>query len=252
MSAWTSVKLFRPGPPPLVTPQSLAAFTGDLADLQIIQDPYPMGSKLKFGRSIDQDDKSTTVREEVNAAICTLRDIDWDAQVSTSSPSELVEWMSGPFHRGRVFRRRIDNPIIYRAVVDLGGLRDDVLWEFSRDNDEANDVGGLFLDGLFVSIEPVVVGDPQSDGPPFMVGWMSVSVGGSGYLWPWTYEELLGKIRSSASLKRVEQLCRSHWPVPPIEVTQEHIENRKLMGHLWGGDDYEAPPDWRWVISETY
>ncbi|HUU68591.1 MAG TPA: hypothetical protein VM186_03645 [Planctomycetota bacterium] len=80
----------------------------------------------------------------------------------------------------------------------------------------------------------------------------AVTVGGDGYLYPWTNDDLLKRVKSIPELVKVAQVCKEALPVASRKPTKKVIAIREAMGKLWGGNDYDAPYDWRWVIQETY
>ncbi len=252
MSAWTSAILYRPGPPPVIMPVSLADFIEKLVALDILQESPRLHAELKFGKSIDQDMKEITYLENPEATVTAIKHMPMDAEINNTTIAEMLHWLRSPFKKKGLFTRQLIDPIIYRSYIDLGELKENVRKDFMREEDPENNIGSFWLSSFSFNIAPETVADPQGDGTRYMVGWISISISGQCYLWPWKYEEVLALIKANEGMQQILELCKSTWPLPPVEPTQVLIEMRKSMGHLWGGTDYDAPPDWRWTINESY
>jgi hypothetical protein len=167
-------------------------------------------------------------------------DFPWDfSEYSLPRAEALRVLRDGPAQRS--------GPSIYRAFIDFGLMREDIIWSISRDR-EATD--GPIFDSLAFSIEPVILNDPQED-EQFQVGWLSFAVHGPGYLFPYTYEESIARLRAQPALVEVREICRSMWPASTSPVPDAVLDGRRQMGKLWA-DPVDAPWDWYWAINETY
>ena len=107
----------------------------------------------------------------------------------------------------------------------------------------------LTLGDWTCEIGPIQSFDLRSD-EPLQVGWISVSLSGYGYLYPWSFADLVERVEADPGMRRVAELCRKSWPVP-VELPDDGIrELRQKVGGLW---PYPAdlPWDWYWGIAET-
>lgn len=108
----------------------------------------------------------------------------------------------------------------------------------------------LNLSDLGFIIDLVELNDPQ-EYDTFQVGWIYFSISGQGYLFPWTYEETLAKLRAHPVLQQVRDICREMWPATTQPPRPGIISDRPKMGKLWS-EPQDAPYDWYWAINETY
>ncbi len=135
---------------------------------------------------------------------------------------------------------------IYRAGLSFGLLTEAAYNPICHQ--EQNNF--LNLCDLSFSIDLVEISDPQEPGI-YQVGWMDFSVHGPGYLFPWTYEETLAKLRAHPDLGRICDICREMWPATPAPPEPDIIARRPQMGKLWA-EPVDAPYDWYWAIDESY
>jgi hypothetical protein len=108
----------------------------------------------------------------------------------------------------------------------------------------------LYLDQWFMEIGPIISCDLGSE-DLFHVGWLSVSLSGYGYLYPWTFAELVQRAEGDSSIRRVTELCRATWPVEAGRRDRRQKTLRKRMGDLWPYPEIDRPWDWYWGLSES-
>lgn len=251
MSFYTSLHFYRPSPPPRVTGPLLADFVGRLVVSGIVDVSAKHDVQVKFGRAIDQDDSDTVIYEPVPGLPRSfrVRSIEWDVEHSGITLDDLRAVLSNH-----------DRPI-YRASVGLGTTRPEIIAHLQTNRpDDGNP--NLCLWDCGVHLGPVGIGSLGSDGE-FMVGWMSLSLGGNGYLFPWGPRDLTSRAATDPHLRAAANVCRSMWPVDPDNSTgtfgklapalrrRRVRAARRRMGDLWPSDDLDLPWDWFWGVSET-
>jgi hypothetical protein len=69
MSFYTSLRLKRPTKPPVITGDSLARFVAAFEQLNISEGEGPLKAQVKFGETIDQDDRPAGWYESVNEIV---------------------------------------------------------------------------------------------------------------------------------------------------------------------------------------
>ncbi len=81
-----------------------------------------------------------------------------------------------------------DQRCIYRALIVLGDLKDEISQSITRTNSPENNID--FLPGsVGIQIEPIKTSELGSEVSNF-AGWLGVSISGPGYLYPWTFSEV--------------------------------------------------------------
>lgn len=251
MSDFTTAMLYRPGPPPVVTTGSLADFLEQMELLDLLESKDYVSVGLKFGKAIDQDHKTIFTLDDPEALVTFARPMKMDAKLDRASLYEVIDWLRSPLREARLFARPKRDQGIYRASVILwAALKDHIREQICREDSE--DYGSMFYDMLSLSIEPQTIYVPETECDGCFVGWMSVSFSGQCSLFPWTYEDALGRMKACEPIQQLRDLCCSFWPVPPIPVTEEMIATRRAAGRLWQEEDYSAPSDWRWAINSSY
>ena len=238
MSFFTSLSHYRPGSPPSVTADDLSRFIAQISETSSLTDSGLRLLQVKFGDSIDQDDKGTTWEEESVPGISMVHDIEWDLDLS-----------SQPTHQQMVDSLASDQRRIYRAFVMLGMPIDDVLQPITRENSPENEIN-YYPDGLSVEIGPIKCYDMASE-EPLHVGWISLSLSGGGYLFPWTFRDAHARLQDSSQIRRLADLCRSFWPVALDSLDPQVIQLRKKLNELWPYDQFDQPLDWCWGLQES-
>lgn len=237
MSFFTTLEFYRPTKPPVITGESLAHFIRSFEGLKVSDAGQGISLKLKFGDAIDQDEQPTTWDEPVNDVVSVSKEIEWDMQRGFRSSAEVAEALTPA-----------EQPI-YRAFVRLGSATADVCQQVNRKNSLENRID-LALDSWALEIEPIVSGSLACE-EHFVVGWISVSLSGYGYLFPWKFCDLIERAEGHAGIRQVTDLCKATWPVPAIPPTRSQIDGRRLMGELWPYSRPELPMDWYWGLCET-
>lgn len=249
MSFYTSLRFYRPTPPPLITGPVLARFVADLLDSGAFVHEHDNALSVKFGQSIDQDEKDTASEEPIPdlPGVFKLHEIEWDIRVRTSA-CEVLQLLSAH-----------DRPI-YRAFMSLGRVSDAIVkaLQTPRPDDQQPN---LWLTGASLEVGPIHVSE-MSKGP-FAVGWISAGFGGNGYLWPWTARDLTDRAVALDALKPMTEICRTHFPVHlgyrgdgfrrgrlgGMFSRKSYV--RRRMGDLWPFDRLDEPWDWYWGVSES-
>jgi hypothetical protein len=130
MSFYTSLILYRPTKPPLVTGPSLARFLGGFAECKLLmEEATSCDASIKFGSAIDQDDKATSWEEPINEVVSEWREIAWDATHQAKSIQELIPLIEQ------------HQRTIYRAHLSLGCAHKGITKVLTREPSEENKDG---------------------------------------------------------------------------------------------------------------
>jgi hypothetical protein len=140
-----------------------------------------------------------------------------------------------------VDRLATDDPTIYRASISLGMPTDAVLEPITRKDSPEND-HNYEPDMLSIEIGPIEIFDLKSEAPA-LCGWIGLSLSGYGYLFPWTFRDVVERLEATAEIGKLTQLCRSHWPVPTEKPDRAILKARRQLGTVW---PYEADKPWDW------
>jgi hypothetical protein len=246
MSFYTTLAFYRPSAPPQITATDLAGFVASFAALGVADDRKGarFGFEVRFGTSIDQDDKPTDWHEPVletpsGGGIYATRTIAYDAQnAELRSLSDLGGALSA------LGRRKI-----YRANLSLGPVVRPVYEGLRREATAENEVS-LSLDSWSLEVGPILSYDLATE-EPYHVGWVAVQVGGYGYLYPWTFYDLITRAEAISPLQALTDLCRRTWPVAPGPPPRKVVKVRKAMGDLWPYPRADQPWEWSWGLQET-
>lgn len=238
MSYWTSLQFYRPTSPPQITGTTLGAFVRAFVSLEVSDASADMDTTIKFGAAVDQDERPCTWEEEVSpgSVVSIARTINWDVTVGRGPLVDIA---------GRL--DQLDR-MVYRAHIPLGSLVPDISERFVR-APSREEPDGLSLFTCSLKIEPVLLANMAS-ASTFFGGWVSLSFGGYGQIWPWTTKDLVSKAENSLTLRRLMDLCRHTWPVPSSQPTGRVQASREQMGDLWPYVDRERPLDWSWSVCE--
>jgi hypothetical protein len=193
--------------------------------------------KLKFGAAIDKDAAPAFWMDPTESpGILGCAEEDWDCD-------EIVDSLTS------VVRRLISYPSpLYRAWIDLGMASDCVCNHLSRDPCDDNP-DPLALNSWSLGLGPVECGGVGSSAL-YCPGWIEIAVSGYGYLFPWTFRDLVKRADSQPDLIRLKDLCRSTWPVPRSFPDDQQKDVLREMGDLWPYP-VDAPFDWVWGLDET-
>ncbi len=228
---------YRPGTPPRVTGASLARFVRAFAQLGVAKPQVSLGSSVKFGRGINQDTRLSSWIKWIGG-IGKHREIKWDLDWQPQSTAKLADVLD-----------KNDRPI-YRAHLSLGPLTDEIAEGVHRVGSPDNKYE-LTPDSWSLEIGPVDCYSLETEDQLFRVGWIEVSLSGYGYLFPWTFRDLLQRAERLPGIRKVMDLCRSTWPVPSALPDQKTKKLRTRMGELWPYHTVDLPGDWYWGLAES-
>jgi hypothetical protein len=237
MSFFTTLKYYRPRKPPLVAGDDLAVVVARLAATGKLTGSGTYGVKIKFGEAIDADDKGTIWYESVLPNLMRVGEIEWDLNPGTlRSIDEVIGALKG------------NTSPVYRAHVFMGTPTADVLEPITREDSPENNIHFLPSD-FSLELGPVSAGLLSTE-DTVQVGWMSLNLGGSGYLYPWSLSEVLERASSSAAIKALTDVVQAMWPVPSVAPEKEIVEIRRQLPDIW---PYEAERawDWYWGVHES-
>jgi hypothetical protein len=237
MSFYTSLIFYRPRKPPPLRAADLASFIDAIRKKNLLTRHGSRSLSVKFGKSIDQDDKGTTWEEEITSGLSVTHEINWDIQLSNPSLQQIIDCLKGD-------RRRI-----YRAYVALGGPIAEILRPITRSGSADNKID-FCPDGLAIEVGPIELCS-LSLSAPVLAGWISVDLSGAGYLFPWSVRELVERAEGSRAIRPVTDLCRTFFPVPPKPPPKRVIDARRQIGELWPYEDLAKPWNWYWGVRET-
>jgi hypothetical protein len=238
MSFFTSLVYYRPCPPPVVTGKELMRFVDEVHRSGVLAEEGLSTLQVKFGRSIDQDQHGTLWQEEIAPRMFVTHQIEWD--ISLKAPADM---------RAALDALAKDSRRIYRAYLAFKKVRNEVLSPVTRTNSPENS-RDYCPSGLSFEVGPVKIYDLRSDAPT-LAGWMHASLSGYGYLYPWTFREVLQRLESTPEIQRIASVCRSCWPVPPEVPKPQIVAVRKQLGEVWPYENFDKPWDWYWGIQES-
>jgi hypothetical protein len=224
LSFHTSLMLYRPGKPPLVRGPELARFVREMEALGALSGRGLFRLEVKYGEAIDEDDADD------------VSDDEWDVDEDPGSVNGLVSALE-----------RLERPI-YRAFLMMGGAPREIFLALWRPPSTENRVE-LLLSEWSLGLGPVAVADLESV-EIVHPGWMELGISGRGYLYPWTFRDLIGRAESSPKVQAVAELCRRSWPVDPGPPDEGERRLRKKLGELWPYD-MDRIRDWAWGLEES-
>jgi hypothetical protein len=245
MSFYTTLSFYRPTKPPKLKGGDLAEFVTMFASLGLTKEEGIIGYGIKFGRSIDQDEKPISSEGPSVNGISVISRIRYDAEGDFKSLAELAEAL-----------KEIDGTI-YRASVSLGLVTDSIFESLRRLPSEANDLP-LTLDSWSLEIGPTLSYSMGSD-DVFLVSLIAINLSGHGYLYPWTFRELIDRAEAIEPIAGLMEGCRRLWPIVeskrtwPIDRSQPGrrvVKTRERMGKLWPYSRTDLPWDWFWGLGE--
>jgi hypothetical protein len=224
-----------------MTANDLGVFLGRIREGGFLADDGLRNLQVKFGDSIDQDDKGTSSLEELEHApgLFVSHDIEWDLELE--DPVGIAEMIAALAN---------DERRIYRASAMLGTAIDAILKPITRTNSPENE-RDFCPYSLSVDIRPIRIGSLACDEPVMFVGWIDISLSGPGYLFPWTPRHVVRRLEATDSTQRMMELCRSMWPLPPRELEDRIVEMRWEIGERWPYDELNKPWDWYWAVDES-
>jgi len=238
MSFFTSLTYYRPCEPPTITANDLARFIKEIHDAGVLTDRGLYWLYVRFGESIDQDESPASSAEDADSQMSIMSQIEWDLDLSCADGiSEIIDSLSG------------DNRRVYRARIALGAPVVTVLKPITRTDSPENECD-FCPDSISIEVGPIEIYKLGCDFRAF-VGWIGISLSGYGYLFPWTFRDVLDRIERSPEIQRIAGLCRSFWPVPLRPIEDRIITVRKELGQLWPYENFARDWDWYWGVQES-
>jgi hypothetical protein len=237
MSFWSSLKLARGGAAPVVTAAAIGAFIRELASTGALVGGEEPQCQIKYGRRVDADEKTTEVVERNEFGIGITREYPWDRSDTFPSLAAMADALA------------TDRRKVYRAFLRLGDVHRDIATALTRQPSEANH-DGLYLNLASFSVGPALVAGLASE-TESLVGWMDLTLSGPGYFYPWIYRQARERTEGVSLVRRMADVCRAAWPVPPVAASAKLIASRRQLDTLWLYDDLAMPQDWLWFVSES-
>ncbi len=193
---------------------------------------------LKGGAAVDSDNLPTIITEPTALpGMSRIRSIPWDVERRNQTHADLVKILEG-------FKQTI-----YRAHLSLGpdsSKLGEYVEAMAFDVPDRN----LFLDSWSLELGPITSHSLTSDWE-VQCGWISLSWHGNGYLYPWTFPQLVAYLEKNEEIQSLMALCRRTWPVPSEPVDYAVMEVRKNMEDLWPYERCDLPWGWIWTLRET-
>ena len=238
MSFWSSLLYARVAPALIVTVDAISRFVSELADTRAVEEGHQLFCQIKYGERVDADEETTeTVQWDPSGIIGVMGEYPWDRSEAFSSLPALAGALRG------------DDRFVYRAFLDLGQLRSEIVADLTREASDENE-RALCLWAPSLNVGPVLVSGLDSEEPAF-AGWMDFTFSGPGYFYPWTYRAARERAEANEVVQQVAAICREAWPVEPASPSLEGIEGRRKLAELWLYDDVSLPYDWLWFASES-
>lgn len=236
MAFFSSLTLFFPGTPPVITGGQWKQFSEALREAIGIDQSSPGALQLKWGERIDQDyDRPNELEWDDSGLMGTPRAFPWDIDIDRNPWDRL--WDTANLNGGN----------IYRSFLSLGSLTSDVSRALS-----ASDVGykGSYIapDSASVSAHPVCPATLDAE-ELVCTGLLEVRISGNGYFsWGRPYADYANQYRDAAPIIALRRVCRQFFPV----VRDERFD--RIADHLGSiflnRDSYEEG-DWILSIIET-
>jgi len=193
--------------------------------------------KIKFGESIDCNKKRTWQLKRLASGLFNYQEINWDLELSNATLPEMKERLAS------------EQRTVYRAFVMMGNPIDNILRPLTRQNSPENEIDFLPSD-LTLEMGPIECGDLSSTVPE-RVGWIGLGLSGAGYLFPWTFSDVLQRLQATPEIHLITEACRSSWPV--IEPAKKSLFTRireSVVGQTTTNTTVN-PSDWAWGMNET-
>jgi hypothetical protein len=242
LSFWTTFHFFRPAPLPSITGKDLAAFLQAVRALNVMHDRGLCTAQVIFGKLPTDDLEPLHSIESLDGdfgMVSFLR--------STSQPLDL-DWSSTTTGWSDLLQQLDRDDSVYRAQIGLGDANADFVNAVHQPAPENSQTvcpcqWSLNLD--LIDLCSLTHDEPQT------VSLMSISLGGQGYCFPRTVEQVLKAVRSRPETQLIEDLVRKTWPVTPAHPSPEFIQMRRELAALAPCDDFKAPIDWCWGVNEN-
>jgi hypothetical protein len=131
----------------------------------------------------------------------------------------------------------------------LGIAQREIIDAVSRHNSPQNKVDFVPCEWSF-TVGPIT-SSAMGNEEAFHVGWMALSLSGSGYLFPWTAREAVERAEKCQAIQAAANLCQALWPLRPEPPSRAILKLRKRMGDAWPYRQLDRAQDWTWGVAET-
>jgi hypothetical protein len=240
MSFYSSLLIYRPDVPRKVSRADLAAFISAFALLGLKDETGAIDYYIKFGRGIDQDVETLESSEPIfgDGLIRVWDRPSYDADgldfATLALVPEDVKSLTGT---------------IYRADLSLGYASKTLFDHLGHEPSEDNELG-LALGCWGLELGPILSYGLNSE-VPYKVGWLEVKLHRHGYLYPWSFRELIDRAESFSSIRALMELCCRTWPIAPGKPPRHAAKARKAMGDLWPYPRTDQPWACCWGLQES-
>jgi len=231
----TRVQLIRPSRPPVIRGPELAEVVWEIAQTGIIGHDVGQVAQLRYGPRVDKDKETTSDFKPTSiATVVRVEDYPWDNEQDLITIENLVRYL------------QVHPEPLYRASIGLGEI-DDNLAEYLTREGHPEEPLPLTLSTITLEIGSIRVGSPQTKLEH--IGWIAFSLAGRGYPYPWSDQELLGRVRAIEAVQTIEGLLAQRWPVTEHpgffeKLTLKKVANR--IEHVQPGE-----PSWIWAVTST-
>ncbi|CAN5885001.1 hypothetical protein BH11VER1_BH11VER1_05920 [soil metagenome] len=232
MSFWSSLDLFYPGKPPVVTLGQLKAFALELQQAMPVM--HLRNVSLKYGRAIDKDLKPIQIGTRNAAGFLYYEAIKWNYEKESShssleadapfeslwpptegSPDTLKLGSLGRWFSPKLSKHGLSKKI-YRASLMLGDLTGAETLGAEHEKDKTCSIA---LYCLSLGIEPYAPGllADDFDNADECLGMMCFSISGRGYFSWQPIARFAEQYQSHPIVSLYQDICRKHFPVPDIQ-----------------------------------
>lgn len=228
---------------PVIRAHEIARFLREFHELGIVKTESPYLCSIKYGRKPNKNDRDLyeVVPMRGIRGMSSIRQQQCDIDVKGEKRFDEIAALLDQNPEKR----------IYRASLYLGGVQPDFVERVYIRSDK-NELA-VSMDSWHLTVGPQIIANPHSDsGDRFHLGYLAVSIGGTGYCMPRTQREVMDCVRAQPETRSVETICKSIWPAKPRSANRRAIKMRTAMGNLWPYDEIDRPVEWNWVIEESF
>ena len=236
MSFFSSLSLFFPGTPPVITGTEWKRFAEALRSAVEVDQSSKGTLRIKWGDRIDQDyDDTNEFDWDDSGMIGTPREFPWDIEID-NQPWEAL-WQNASVNGGNV----------YRSYLALGALTPDACRSLGATGD-SDDGSYIAPDSVSLSANPVCPATLDAE-EMVCTGLLEVSFAGNGYFsWGRPYADYAAQYREAPPIVAAQKICRELFPVTRDDRFDRIADH---LGAIFLNRDYYAEGDWILSISET-
>ncbi len=236
MAFYSSLTLFYPGAPPIVSVAELRKFATLLRKEIGVEQQSSGTLNLKWGERIDSDyeDTNQTVWHE-SGVIGVPQDYPWDIEANESLWDDIWNDVSD------------DSRTVYRAYVSLGDLTNEASKALSAHGDSSKN-SNVLLDCASIEINPVC---PRTLAAEELTctGLFEVNFSGYGYFsWRRDFSEYATQYESALPVSATKKICRKMFPVAKDERFERIDEH---LGNIFLNRNFYQKGDWMLTVLET-